>query len=276
MRVDAHHHLWRYTAKEFAWIDEDAAVLRRDFLPDEFEAAAAESGVDASISVQARCSVEETEWLLECAARSGVISKVVGWVPLASLELPSHLDRFADFARLAGFREIAQDRPTGFLLDPAFNRGLRQLTAHGYTYDILVRAGQLAEAVRFVDLHPKQMFVLDHAGKPEIGKNLLAPWRLHLRRLAERPNVLCKLSGLVTEANRRHWTEEDLRAYLDTCLECFGAERCMAGSDWPVCLAASSYGRWWRTLERWAGRLSQDEQDRIFGLTAASFYQLPI
>lgn len=272
MRIDAHHHLWRYNAEEFPWIGNEAALLRRDFLPAEFEAALAEAGIAQAVVVQARCSEEETRRLLACAAESGKIARVVGWAPLASPGLPAFLDRFAGVEALAGFREIAQDQPPGFLFDPAFNRGVRQLTERGYTYDILIRAGQLREAARFVDLHPRQRFVLDHAAKPEIAAGRFEPWRTELAELAKRPHVLCKLSGLVTEADWRRWTEDELAAYLEVCLECFGPDRCMAGSDWPVCLLASSYGRWWQLLGRWAGRLSEGEQAQILGRTAAAFY----
>lgn len=275
MRIDAHHHLWQYRAEEFAWIGGDAAILRRDFLPLAFEAESDGAQVDGAIAVQARCSIEETRWLLECAAQSRKIARVVGWAPLASASLNALLDELAGDPHLAGFREIAQDQPSGFLLHPAFNEGVRQLTKRGLTYDILIRAGQIPEAIRFVDMHPQQRFVLDHAGKPEIAHRRLEPWRTHVKQLAERPHVLCKISGLVTEADWQRWTEKDLYPYLDICLEAFGPERCMAGSDWPVCLVASTYERWWQTLERWAASLQQAEQDRILGGTAASFYGCP-
>lgn len=271
-RIDAHHHLWHYTEQEFSWISEAASALRRDFLPREFQEVLQTSGIDMAIVVQARCSVEETRWLLQCAAETPEISKVVGWVPLASDELPALLDLFSDQSGLAGFREIVQDQPAGFLLADAFHRGIRELTRRDLTYDILIRAGQLEEARHFVDLHPYQRFVLDHGAKPDIAHNELEPWRSDLRQLAERPNVLCKLSGLVTEADWQQWTEYDLQPYLDICLEAFGPERCMIGSDWPVCLTATTYRRWWQVVERWCRRLSMDEQAQILGGTAARFY----
>lgn len=273
-RIDAHHHLWRYNEQDFGWIGDEAAALRRDFLPEDLTRAMAGAGVDAAIAVQARCSLDETRWLLTCAANTPKIAAVVGWVPLNSDTLTSILDQFAHEPRLAGVREIAQDQPPGFLLDTAFNRGIRELTARGLTYDILIRSGQLLEATRFIDLHPNQPFVLDHAAKPRIKDQQLAPWQTELHRLAERPNVLCKLSGLVTEAHWHRWTEQDLQPYLDACLEAFGSARCMAGSDWPVCLTAASYDRWWQVLERWAAALSSTEQQQILGGTAARFYGL--
>lgn len=271
-RIDAHHHLWHYSQEEFPWIEDAAAVLRRDFLPEQFADVLDEAGLDLAISVQARCSVEETRWLLRCAAASPKLARVVGWAPLASPSFAAVLEEVAADPYLAGFREIVQDQQPGFLLEPAFGRGINQLTRHSLTYDLLIRAGQLPEAIEFVDLHPDQAFVLDHAAKPAIAGGLLEPWRSFLKQLAKRPHVMCKLSGLVTEADWQRWTENDLHPYLDTCLEAFGPARCMAGSDWPVCLLATSYGHWWKVLERWAAPLSSHEQEMIFGGTAANFY----
>lgn len=271
-RIDAHHHLWRYNEQDFSWISDDAAALRRDFLPTEFAQVLADTGVDAAVAVQSRCLLEETKWLLACAETTPQIAAVVGWVPLTSGTLSTLLDQLSGEPRLAGFREIVQDQPPGFLLTDAFNRGMLQLTARGLTYDLLIRASQLDEAIRFVDLHPNQSFVLDHAAKPLINFRQLEPWRADVHKLAERPNVLCKLSGLVTEAHWQRWTEHDLYPYLDTCLQAFGPTRCMVGSDWPVCLTASSYRRWWQVLERWSAPFSSAEQEQILGGTAAQFY----
>ncbi len=270
MRLDAHHHLWHYNPQDFGWITDEA--LRRDFLPSELEDAMAEAHVDRAVAVQARCSVEETHFLLQCAAETDRIAAVVGWAPLAAADLSQHLDTFCSDPHFAGLREIAQDQPAGFLLDPAFNAGIRELTARDLTYDLLIRAAQLGEATHFVDLHPQQRFVLDHAAKPPIAQGELEPWCDGIQQLAQRSNILCKLSGLVTEADAQRWTEDDLHPYLDICLEAFGPARCMAGSDWPVCLVASSYARWWQVLARWAQPLSTPEQAQIFGGTAAAFY----
>ncbi|MBE7158228.1 MAG: amidohydrolase family protein [Rhodospirillales bacterium] len=276
MRVDAHHHFWHYNAREFPWIGDDAPTLRRDFLPADLEAVLNAADVQLAVSVQARSSLAETRFLLQCASQMPEIAKVVGWVPLTAPDLPVLLEEFAENTAIAGFREIVQDEHAGYLLAPSFNGGIRQLTSRGYTYDILIRAPQLEETIAFVDQHPRQRFVLDHAAKPLIAQHTLEPWRTQVKHLAERSHVFCKLSGLVTEADWQRWTDAELEPYLDTCLEAFGPKRLMAGSDWPVCLAAISYGRWWRLLERWTGRLSQDEQAHILGLNAANFYAIPI
>ncbi|GEM_PF-5852004 len=142
------------------------------------------------------------------------------------------------------------------------------------TYDILIHQRQLIEATRFVDQHPYQRFVLDHAAKPRLSKGELEPWTTHLRELARRPNVSCKISGLVTEANWQHWTLESLRPYLDVCVEAFGSNRLLAGSDWPVCLIASTYSQWWDLLTLYFADFSEDEVRGIFGWNAIEFYRL--
>lgn len=273
-RIDAHHHLWRYTAEEFGWITDDMAILRRDFLVLHLEHVLASAHVDAAVAVQARCSNDETSWLLMCSDLTKRIAGVVGWVALDSPDARRDLEQFTQHEKFAGVREIAQGQPAGFLERDAFQRGIEQLTALDLTYDILIYSNQLEEAVRFVDRHPRQRFVLDHAAKPPIKAGELEPWANHLRDLARRENVACKLSGLTTEATWTSWTPETLRPYLDVCVEAFGVSRLMVGSDWPVCLLATGYARWWRTLSEYFREFSDSEQTRIFGGNAATIYAL--
>lgn len=273
-RIDAHHHLWRYRAPEFGWIGEEMASLRRDFLVEDLQCETQAAGISGTVVVQARESLEETRWLLECARTSPMVRGVVGWVPLNSERLPEILENFDQADKLVGFREIVQGKPDGFLDQPDFNRGIRELTARGLTYDILIHEHQLAEATRFVDRHPHQRFVLDHAAKPKIARQELEPWRTHCQELAQRPNVSCKLSGLVTEADWKHWTRETLDPYIDVCVEAFGPSRLLAGSDWPVCLLACGYSQWWKLLEDYFAGFSDDEVRMIFGENARSFYRL--
>jgi len=285
-RVDAHHHLWRYTAEEYGWIDEPMRTLRRDFLPAELQREAAGAGVGATIAVQARQTLEETEWLLGLAAesaraqgssQSGLIAGVVGWAPLAAPEFPTVLDGLRageNAAWLKGLRHVVQAEPAGFLDGEAFNRGIAALAGTELVYDILIVARQLAEATRFVDRHPRQSFVLDHIAKPEILHDGFAPWSAALRELARRENVCCKLSGMVTEADWSAWSADSLRPYFDTVLEAFGPARLMAGTDWPVLTVACSYAGWWQVLEQWTAPLSAAERAAIEGATAARVYTL--
>jgi L-fuconolactonase len=269
--IDAHHHLWRYTAAGYGWIDDSMAVLRRDFLPDDLLAEMQAAGIDHSIAVQARQTVEETAWLLELAAHNNFIAGVVGWGPLASPDLEVFLEKYADATKLVGLRHVVQAEPEGFLDAPAFNAGVARLLPTDLVYDILIFERQLEEATRFVDLHPQQSFVLDHIAKPRIAEALLEPWATQVRELARRPNVVCKLSGMVTEAGPG-WTEDSLRPYIDIVVEAFGPRRLMAGSDWPVCLAASGYAQWWQTLRNYFASFTEAERQAIFGGTAASVY----
>ncbi len=273
-RIDAHHHLWRYTREEFDWIGDKMAEVRRDFLVQDLVPELDRAAVDAAIAVQARRTVQETEWLLKCAAQTDRIAAVVGWLPLDTPGTAAALQPFLASPKFRGAREIAQGQPQGFLLRPAFQQGLSMLTDAGLVYEILIYADQLAEVVELVDRHPHQTFVLDHAAKPHIAAETLQPWREQLGQLAMRSNVACKLSGLVTEADWRNWTPNDLRPYLDACVESFGPDRLMAGSDWPVCLVATDYLRWWQTLDAYFASFSSDEKDRIFGENATRLYQL--
>jgi L-fuconolactonase len=265
--IDSHHHLWQYDREEFGWISDEMEVLQRDFFADELSREMWVAGVSGAIAVQARSSLEETGWLLDCTEGG-----VVGWVPLEDPDVRAVLRGFG--GRLKGVRHIVQAEPDGFLRGEAFGQGIRALTDAGLVYDVLVVERQMAEAVEFVRRHPEQRFVLDHLGKPRIAAGEIDGWREQMMRLADSGNVACKLSGLVTEANWATWTLEDLRPYLDVALAAFGAERLMAGSDWPVCLVASSYARWWSALREWAEPLSQVERDAILGGTAISVYQL--
>jgi len=274
-RIDAHHHLWRYSNDEFAWISPAMETLKRDFFAAELVGEMRAVGVAGCVAVQARQSLEETRWLLECAAECEAIRGVVGWVPLADPEVGAILREFAADGRLKGVRHIVQDEPDDdFILREDFGRGVAALLDTGLVYDLLVHERHLPQTVEFVRRHPEQAFVLDHLGKPKVGAGEIEGWREQIMRLAECGNVSCKLSGLVTEADWVNWTLDDLRPYLDVALEAFGAERLMAGSDWPVCLLASGYERWWATLEAWAEPLTDVQREQIFGGTAQRVYRL--
>ena len=273
LRIDAHHHLWNYSPQEYAWLDASMAALRRNFTVDDLASALQTAHMDAAIAVQARQTIAETTWLLESAEATDKICGVVGWAPLLDSALPATLDLFASRNKLLGMREIVQAEPAGYLDQPSFNRGIEELTRRSLTYDLLLRENQLVEAIRFVDRHPRQRFVLDHAAKPRIAARELQPWKANLHALAQRSHVYCKLSGLVTEAQWSNWTIVTLRPYLDVCVEAFGPSRLMAGSDWPVCLVASTYPQWWSVLSEYFAAFTEQERQHIFGATAIKFYK---
>jgi len=277
MRIDAHHHLWRYSTAEYGWIDDAMAPLRRDFLVPDLEAELSKANVDAAITVQARQTIEETSWLLDLANTTSSIAAVVGWLPIADDSFPAHLEKLRTHPKLKGLRHIVQAEPAGFLDDPAFNRGIAHLKSqpNGLTYDILIFAHQLAEATRFVDRHPNQPIILDHIAKPRIAAGEIKQWSTQLRELARRPNITCKLSGMVTEADPSNWTPAQLYPYFEVALEAFTPHRLMIGTDWPICLLGCTYTQWWQTVEAWIAPLTPHEQSSILGQTAARIYNLP-
>lgn len=272
--IDTHQHYWNYDAAEYRWIDDSMAALRRDFLPPDAQREMAAAGVRSSIAVQVRQTVEETRWMLDLADRHSFIAGVVGWVDLADAGVDAELERVSQNARLVGIRHIVQGEADGFLERPAFLRGVGCLERHDLTYDILVYARQLPEAVRFARVFPGQRFVLDHLGKPDIRGGGYDEWRRHFAAMAELPNVCCKLSGLVTEADWTSWTPAQLRPYLDAALEAFGPSRLMIGSDWPVCLVAASYTDVVGLVRDAISEYSDDEQNQILSGTAREFFRV--
>ena len=273
--IDAHHHFWHYSAAGYGWIGENMLPLRRDFLPEHLREEMSAAGVEATVSVQARQSLEETEALLRFAARHPWIAGVVGWAPLADESFPAQLQQLLSNPKLKGLRHVLQDEADpAYALRPAFERGLRALRGTGLVYDILIYAPQLPIAIQLADAHPQQVFVLDHLAKPRIAAGELSPWREQIQELAKRSNVWCKVSGMVTEAKWDAWTPQGLQPYFDVALEAFGPRRLLAGSDWPVCTLAAGYAQWWGTLRNWASRLSATEQAAICRENAAAVYRL--
>jgi L-fuconolactonase len=274
MRIDAHHHFWKYNPSEYGWIEDSMAVLRRDYLPRDLQGEIAAAGIDGVISVQARQSLDETRWLCELAAEHSFIQGVVGWVPLVE-DAKAHLETLAHCHTLKAVRHVVQGEPDDqFLLRDDFNRGIDALCDFWLTYDILIHERHLPQAIEFVDRHPHQIFVLDHLAKPRAKEMLLEPWATNIRRLAERELVYCKFSGLATEADWQHWSEAELRLYWNVALDAFSPRRLMFGSDWPVCLLATGYRSWYDLCCRFASELSADEQSWFFGGTAIEAYRL--
>jgi len=275
MIIDSHHHLWKYSSAEFAWIDDSMTALRRDFLADDLLQAIQSAGVDGVISVQARQSLEETHWLLATANEKSFIRGVVGWAPLISERVKSDLEAIAADPKLRGLRHVLHDEADEtFMARDDFNRGVSLLKEFNLTFDLLIVERQLPAAIRFVDRHPDQTFVLDHLAKPKIKANEREPWTKHIRELAHRSNVYCKISGMVTEADHQSWTQPLLREYFDIALEAFGIERLLAGSDWPVCLLACGYNRWWDILRQWTSEFSAAHREQFFALNAVKAYGL--
>jgi L-fuconolactonase len=275
IRIDSHQHFWRYTPFEYSWISDAMTVLKRDFLPDDLAPLLHANGIDGSIVVQARQTLEETHWLLELAASHPTVKGVVGWVDLCSPKLDHQLEELVPNRRLVGLRHVLQDEPEDdFMLRPEFQRGISRLAEHGLVYDILIYPRHLPLAARLVRTFPNQQFVLDHLAKPLIAEGQIEPWSRDLRELARCPNVACKLSGMVTEARWNAWRREDFRPYLDVALEAFGPERLMIGSDWPVCTLSGDYGSVMAIGMDYIQPLSASERASILGGACARIYRI--
>lgn len=275
-RIDSHHHLWNYEPAAYPWISDAVPVLKRDYGPRDLEEALAGTGVTGTIAVQAQHAVAEAEWLLRLAGEHPVIKGVVGWVPLASPRVEGELERLSADPLLKGVRHIVHDEPDdAFILRDDFNRGISRIERFGLVYDVLIFARHLPHAIRFVDRHPRQPFVVDHIAKPVITADRFDDaWARGIRAMAERPHVTCKLSGVVTEVRDPAWSVEVIRPYIDVALEAFGADRLMFGTDWPVCRLRCEYAGWVHAVEELVRALSQDEQRAIWAGTATRVYGL--
>jgi len=275
MMIDSHHHLWRYDPDEYDWMDDSMEALRKDFLPGDLEPLLRQSGVTGTVVVQARQCLEETEWLLELADKHAFIQGVVGWVDLCSPELSKTLEKFASHPKLVGVRHVVHDEPDDdFMMRAVFQRGIRQLKDHALVYELLIFPKHLGRAAALVKTFPQQRFVLDHLGKPSIKSGELQLWENDVRILAALPNVWCKLSGMVTEADPLSWKQEDFLPYMAVVLDTFGPERMMLGSDWPVCTLAGTYAEVMEVALGFISSLSNADQMRICGQNAIDCYQL--
>lgn len=290
-RIDAHHHVWRPTAavgtttgplpsrRAHAWLDEpEMAPVKRDFVLAHLSAEAASAGIDRTVLVQVLPDLDETAEFLALAAEADLVTGVVGWADLTSDHLSGTLEALCagpGGEHLVGIRHLVQGEPDpGWLNRPDVHRGLHTVARAGLSFDLLTLPHQLPAAIAAVRALPGLTFVLDHLSKPPIAWGELQPWASLIRRLAAEPNVFCKLSGMVTEADHGNWAVTDLRPYADVVIEAFGPSRVMFGSDWPVCLLASSYQEVVTTAETLTAALTDAERAEVFGGTAARAYRL--
>jgi len=275
MIIDSHQHFWQYHPVRDAWITDDMKVIQRDFLPADLQPVLQQNGVDGCVAVQADQSETETQFLLDLAAAHPFIRGVVGWTDLRAPDLAGKLERYAQEDKLKGFRHIVQGEPDpDFLLREDFCKGIQALAPYDFTYDILIYPIQLPAAEKFVQRFPSQRLVIDHMAKPYCRTGDIAEWERSMRAIAKSPNVYCKISGLVTEADWLRWQPADFAPYLDVVLEAFGPQRLMFGSDWPVCLVAAEYAQVKRIVTDHISCLGAAEQAAIMGGNAAAFYKL--
>jgi L-fuconolactonase len=278
MRIDAHQQFWLYNETDYGWIGDSQRFLRQDFLPAHLQPYLHENGLAGTIAVQARQSIQETEYLIQIAKSNDFVKGVVGWVDLKAANLLATLSKYQ--AELAGVRHVIHDEPDiDFMLQDDFSRGIGMLQDFNYTYDLLIRPELINNSLKLIDRFPDQQFVIDHMAKPNIASGEIESWKSGMIKVAERENVYCKLSGLVTEAAYQTWNEEevplnDFEPYLDIVMDSFGAARLMFGSDWPVCTLAATYDEVYDIVNEYIFKLSPDEQTDIMGETATRFYQL--
>ena len=272
--LDSHHHLWDYDADQYPWIPV-GSPLEQSYGLDDLAKHRGSYDFQATVAVQARQTLAETDWLLGLAKQSDLCKAVVGWVPLQDGNISEVLDHYADEPLLKGVRHVIQDEEDpAFMLRPAFLNGLLALSKTSLRYDILIFGHQLPNTIKMVDALPEDMpLVLDHIAKPAIEAGKFdEQWARDFAELAKRPNVLCKLSGMATEVRGDAWDADTLAPYFEHALMCFGPNRLMFGSDWPVALLKTDYPRWVATVFNAIGGLSADEQGHIMYRNAASFY----
>ncbi|HKB32440.1 MAG TPA: amidohydrolase family protein [Candidatus Dormibacteraeota bacterium] len=279
MKVDAHHHFWDPTRATYPWmVGEALDPVRRPFTPDDLAPELAAQDISGTVLVQTISSEDETREFLELAARTDFVWGVVGWVDLTSPRVGDDLDALIAGPggdRLVGIRhQVHDEADPEWLNRPDVRRGLAAVQERGLVYDLLVRARELPSAVDTVAALPRLQFVLDHIAKPRIAEGKDPEWQERMPALAALPNVAVKLSGMVTEASWVSWTPADLRPFVASVVEWFGVGRLMFGSDWPVCLLATTYGGVVDGLEEALGPISSDDASRIFGLNAAGVYRL--
>lgn len=275
MKIDSHHHLWRYSEQEYDWIDDNMSVLKADFVVKELEAQLASAKIDGSIVVQARQSLEETYWLCELAQQTDTIKGIVGWVDLRSATLDADLAELKQFSKLKGFRHVLQgETDPDFMTSPDFINGLKLLEKYGYSYDLLIFSHQLPKAIEMLSHVPNLKVVIDHIAKPEIksGEHF-EQWQQGMSALAKNPNIYCKVSGMVTEADWQNWQTSDFTPYLNSVYQQFGEDRLMFGSDWPVCLVAATYKQVKSIIDEFTAD-KNIAKDKVFGSNAIRFYQV--
>ena len=273
--IDAHQHFWKFDAVRDSWIDDRMKIIQRDFLPNDLAPLLRKNGFDGSMVVQSDQSEAETNFQLANAAQNNFIKGVIGWVDLQSENLEKRLEHYSQFPLLKGFRHVLQGEPQrDLMLQPAFKKGISQLAKYKFTFDLLIFPDQIHYATELINLFPLQPFVLDHIAKPYIKSGDIKDWEQDIRNMASAPNVYCKISGMVTEANWQHWKQDDFTPYLDVVVNAFGIDRIMFGSDWPVCLVAGGYAETINIVKAYFSTFTQSEQDKFFGGNAIQFYNL--
>ena len=276
MRIDSHQHFWKLDRGDYRWMSPALTKLYKDYLPTELLPQLAKHRIDRTIVVQAADTVEETEFLLQLAAENDFIAGVVGWLDLESPEFARQFDHFRRNPKFLGLRPMLQDLPDdAWITRPSVLRSLRIIAEADFPFDFLTHPRHLPYVLEALDKVGPMRGVIDHLSKPEIKQHVLEPWKDLLKQTAQHESMYCKLSGMITEADHDHWIAEDLRPYVNHAVDCFGWDRVIFGSDWPVCLLAGSYDQVVDGLREVLGtRMDAAAERKVFGLNAMTFYKL--
>ncbi|MGQ7946600.1 amidohydrolase family protein [Flavobacterium sp. WC2509] len=273
-RIDAHQHFWKFDPIRDSWIDESMQKIKRDFLPEDLLPLLIENNFQGCVAVEAYQSEEQTNFLVDLASKNDFIKGVVGWVDLRNVTVSERLHHFSAHKIIKGFRHVVQAEADDFMLRNDFRNGIAALAAFDFTYDILIFHRQLPAAIDLVNRFPNQKFIIDHIAKPNIKSGEIDSWKKNIQEIAKAENVVCKVSGMVTEADWNSWKPEDLKPYLDVIFENFTTERTVFGSDWPVSNLAASYSKVVQTLENYLSQFNTAEQNKFWFENANSFYKL--
>jgi L-fuconolactonase len=276
MRIDSHQHFWKASRGDYHWMSPAVPALCRDFLPSDLQPLLKKNKIDKTILVQAAQTKAETDFLLELAAQNDFIAGVIGWLDMDSPDFPRELEIYSKKPKFLGIRPMLQDLPDDeWILRPHVIQALRWIVDRDMPFEFLTYTRHLPHVLTVLEKVPGLRAVIDHVSKPEIKNRKLDPWRSLMSRVADHPNVYCKLSGMITEADHKTWTPDDLRPYVEHVLDSFGVERVMFGSDWPVCVLAGSYDQVAAALQAvLKPHLNKQDEIAVFGGNAARFYKL--
>lgn len=275
MKIDSHQHFWHFIEKDFGWMNDHMQAIKKDQLPEDFASELHAVGFDGSVAVQARQSLEETNWLLKLAGSIDFIKGVIGWVDLQGAGIEKQLEYYSKFSKLVGIRHVVHDEPKNdFILQSDFLRGIKLLQKYSLAYDLLVFPKHLPNVIKVVEQFPEQIFILDHLAKPMIKNSVISPWKEDIQCLAKYPNVFCKVSGMVTEADWNQWKPDDFTPYIDVVFNAFGCNRIMIGSDWPVCKLTGSYHQVLNIVLSYIENFTEKDKGMVLGGTACKAYKI--
>lgn len=272
--IDSHVHFWHYDKKRYSWINSQMKYLHQDYLPKHLELTLKRNNINGVIAVQADQTEVETLFLVELSKTYSFIKGVVGWVDLADKNIHNRLQYFSQFPVIKGWRHFIQTEGNNYLENNAFLNGISALETYGYPFDLLIIPAQLKSTIDFVKKFPDQKFVINHFAKPNVKEKQIDDWKIMIAELAQSPNVVCKLSGLFTEAHWKKWSAGEFFPYLDVVFKNFGTSRLLFGSDWPVLLLSGIYIQWKSLLEKYMQHYPKEEAQKVFGDNARLIYGL--